>query len=43
MNQMLKHVQKMQQDMMAAQEQLANETVQSCATESAANRQKPCR
>jgi DNA-binding YbaB/EbfC family protein len=31
MNQMLKQVQKMQQDMMAAQEQLANETVQSSA------------
>ena len=31
MQQMLKQVQKMQQDMMAAQEQLANETVQSSA------------
>ena len=31
MNQMLKQVQKMQQDMMAAQEQLANETVQASA------------
>jgi nucleoid-associated protein EbfC len=31
MNQMLKQVQKMQQDMMAAQEQLANETVRASA------------
>ncbi|MEA2154435.1 MAG: nucleoid-associated protein EbfC [Solirubrobacteraceae bacterium] len=31
MNQMLKQVQKMQQDMVAAQEALANETVQSSA------------
>ena len=31
MNQMLKQVQKMQKDMLAAQEQLANETVQASA------------
>jgi DNA-binding YbaB/EbfC family protein len=31
MNQMLRQVQKMQQDMMAAQEQLKNETVQASA------------
>ncbi len=31
MNQMMKQVQKMQKDMMEAQEQLANETVQSSA------------